>query len=181
MPPDAVLPWRDGPDGVTFLHADGSAVCALNRAGVTIGDKQWPWPEVLDLTVTLPTSSRRGHRANAILSGVGPRFYDHSPPEETVSLDAARWPAEVTLGRHRQYSWREAFVLAEFTSFLPTRKALHALATPGLLTQVMRTVPNTVPARARPLVRVDLLGLDRRLGGHRAYDSEFMRLLDDRG
>ncbi len=181
MPRVASLPWRDRDDGLDFHHVDGSVRAVLNRSGLAMGERSWPWSDIWDFDVTLPTSSRRGHRANAILAAVAPESYDYSPLEETLTLDVARWPTEVTLGRHRRYSWQEAFVLAEFTDFLRRRELLRALATPGLLTNIMRRVPGTVPRRARPWVRSDLLGLDRKLGGHGAYDETFARLVGDRG
>lgn len=61
---------------------------------------------------------------------------------------------------------------------LLSREARYSLlAVPGLLDGAMDDVIPRVPAHARLLVRTDLPGLNRHIGGLGAYDGAIQRVL----
>ena len=94
-------------------------------------------------------------------------------PVRCARLVVAQWD----LGRAEHYSWRAGFVLMQLTTLLAREARFSLLAVPDLLDAVMDDVIPRVPTHARLLVRTDLPGLHRHIGGHGADDGAIERVL----
>lgn len=93
----------------------------------------------------------------------------------TASTRSYSW----RLGRQQRYSWRVAVIVDELTGLLQRTGRLSQLARPDLLDRVASEVAPTAPARARALVRTDLLALERFIGGRRAYERHLSAIIED--
>jgi hypothetical protein len=69
------------------------------------------------------------------------------------------------------------FLLGDLLRLLDGGRNFAALARPGLLDQLVSDVMPRLPRRARVLMYVDLLGLDRFVGGHGVCDRELRQLV----
>jgi len=175
-------PWRATADGVLWRSADGVTSVVFDDAGVTHtsaggAPERIPWSQVTGVALLLPTATTSGYRVSAVLSRVGPVPFEHAPREVAIIVSTARREHAWDLGRRGRYSWRLAFALGELADLLAKTGQLSQLARPDLLDRVADEVVPQVPRRARMLVRADLLGLDRRLGGHGAYDRQLAALV----
>jgi hypothetical protein len=109
-----------------------------------------------------------------------PQPTDMSPEEITVRFNAGHRVVEWDLGRTSHYSWRAGFVLGQLMALLERKARFPLVAVPGLLDAVLDDVIPRVPTHARLLLRTDLPGLNRHIGGHGAYDGAIERVLATR-
>jgi len=138
-------------------------------------DEHFAWSSITEFNLALPTAPLWGGRALVVLDMLHP--IDMSPEEVTVTMTAGSRVAEWDLGRAGHYNWRSGFVLMQLMTLLAREARFSLLAVPGLLDAVMNDVIPRVPSHARLLVRTDLPGLNRHIGGHGAYDGAIERVL----
>ena len=130
----------------------------------------WPW-RITGSGVELSTP---GHGARVSLTQSGVTHYAGGANEHFAWSSIREFNVELPtatlwdLGRAGHYSWRAGFVLMQLMTLLARETRFSLLAVPGLLDAVMDDVIPRVPAHARLLVRTDLPGLNRHIGGHGA-------------
>lgn len=172
-------PWRITGSGVELSTPGHGARVSLTQSGVTHyaggANEHFAWSSIREFNVELPTVTLWGGRALVVLDMIRP--IDMSPEEVIVTMTAGYRVAEWDLGRAGHYSWRAGFVLMQLMTLLARETRFSLLAVPGLLDAVMDDVIPRVPAHARLLVRTDLPGLNRHIGGHGAYDGAIERVL----
>jgi len=172
-------PWRIAGNGVELSTPGHGARVSLTQSGVThhagSATEYFAWSSIRELNIELPTATLSGGRALVVLDMIRP--IDMSPEEVTVTMTAGYRVAEWDLGRAGHYSWRAGFVLMQLMTLLARDARFSLLAVPGLLDAVMEDVIPRVPAHARLLVRTDLPGLNRHIGGHGAYDGAIERVM----
>ena len=150
---------------------------AIDLAHAVAGspNEHFAWSSLREFNIELPTATPWGGRALVVLDMIHP--IGMSPQEVTVTMTAGYRVAQWDLGRAEHYSWRADFVLMQLTTLLAREARFSLLAVPGLLDAVMDDVIPRVPTHARLLVRTDLPGLHRHIGGHGADDGAIERVL----
>jgi hypothetical protein len=160
---------------------DNSERVIFSQSGVTHhadgGNEQFAWSSIKEFNIELPTATLWGGRALSVFDMIGPKPVDMSPEEITVAFTAGYRVVEWNLGRTRYYSWRAGFVLMQLMALLERKARFPLVAVPGLIDAVLDDVIPRVPKHARLLVRTDLPGLNRHIGGHGAYDGAIDRVL----
>ena len=168
-------PWRITGGGVELCSPDNIERVTFTQSGVTHHadgtNEHFAWSSIREFNIELPTAPLWGGRVLAVYDMIGPKPIDMSPEEVTVALTAGYRVVKWELGRTRHYSWRAGFVLMQLMALLEREARFSLVAVPGLLDAVMDDVIPVVPTHARLLVRTDLPGLNRHLGGHGAYDG----------
>lgn len=177
----ATLPWETRADSVLWSSKDSPLRVVFDAAGI----KGWqdgamfaehPWGRVRDLALRVPYSSRRTVAALSVWDLISPKPVEFSSTEVGISFTAGFDVVQWTLVTEERYDWRLQFILDDLTRLL--EQDFSPLARPGLLDDVVRRVATHIRPYSRLLLYTDLLGLDRYLGGHTAYDSAIRALLD---
>lgn len=79
--------------------------------------------------------------------------------------------------RQNRYPWQLQFLLEDLLRILERGRDYSPLARPAVLDRLSTEVQSRVRQQAGLLMYTDLFGLDRRLGGHGAYDQDLRDLL----
>ena len=135
------------------------------------------WETVRDLTIRVPYSSQFAWQAQDAFNLVSPIYGMHSPWNVELSFTSGYRTIETNLGRPTRYPWQLQFLLEDLLHLLDRKRDYSPLARPAVLEGLRTEVQPKVRQQARLLMYVDLLGLDRHLGGHGAYDRDLRDLL----
>lgn len=178
------LPWETRSDSVLWSSADLRTQVVFDEAGLKESQDgaivaDHPWDQVRNLVIKVPYTSRRTVTAMTGWNTVSPKAGSFSAAEVeihfTARFDVVRW----TLAPDMTFDWRLQFILDDLARLLDPD--FSPLGSPGFLDHVVRRVAPRLRPHARLLMYTDLLGLDRFLGGHTAYDSDIRAAVDQHG
>ena len=160
------LASRDPGTWVRF-DAKGLAHTRDNRE-----DELFAWSDVRDLEIRVPYSTMSQWRAIDGFNLVSPKYGQHSTWYVGIFFRSGYREVAWNLGRSGRYPWQLDFLLDDLLQLLDHGRNFAALARPGLLDRLVSDVMPTLPRRARLLMYVDLLGLDRFVGDPRPKFSD---------
>jgi hypothetical protein len=171
-------PWRADGEGVTWEVAQPGRLLRFDEDGVHWRCAGAPldarWSDVLDVSITLPTSTSAAWRAVDLLNWFWP--VRQAPRTIEVTLSLKRIDHHLDLGRPRQYPWQLQVVLNDLADVLRKRGDFSPLCRPDVLAEVER-LSHRVPGVARLLLNADLFTLERLVGGRGAYRSTLARVV----
>lgn len=179
---DASCPWTTRDTEVLWLSRDPDTWVRFDAEGIAHvrdnkEDERFAWKNVLDLKIQVPYSTMSQWRAIAGFNLVSPVYGEHSARDVEIFFRSGYREVTWNLGRTGRYPWQLDFLLDDLLRLLDRGRNFAALARPGLLDRLVRDVMPKLPRRARLLMYVDLLGLDRFVGGHGVCDRDLRQLV----
>lgn len=156
--------WRLGTaDEAVGFDSEGMRVVATQEvASRTIG-----WKDLSAVSVSIGWHSRARDAFEVISPKPTPGLAHSGRIEVVANTPSGDLVLDVPMTG--PCSWQVQFVLDDLLRLLARRLSL--LGVPGLVDSAVAQVAAQVKARSRVLMNTDLLGLDRFVGGHGAYDG----------
>lgn len=174
------VPWVTA-DGVVSWQSAGLPVhVCFDGAGISRWEQghqvaEYPWSRVRDLEIEVPYSSRRTVLVLTVLSMISPKPFMFSSEGIEIRFAAGYEKVDWTLAPSGKFDWRIQFVLDDLMPLLGDD--FSPLGVAGVLDKAAETVAPRIHRHARLLLYTDLLGLDRFVGGHTAFDSQLRAVI----
>ena len=179
-------PWITADQRVSWFGADCQTEVRFDPDGISRiqrGEEldRFPWAQVADLEIKVPYAPPWLWRLGVVGNLISPKSFEYSSDTVSIAFGSRFQSICWDLGPHERYSWRLQFVLDDLVSVLTKAGSLAALGHPEVLNGAVDRVMPRIKHHARALLYVDLLGLDRFVGGHGAFDADLLRLADSEG